>query len=211
MICICMTITTSPPLSQFKSVWRGDGSSRLRTSGNTPWRVRILTTGFWEGLCDGFRNNIQMASVSPHFTWRRFHYIRPWRLSRSDHPTINRSLSVVITICVSSGILDCSLTRWRLSKSSFCFCLNWALVCLNWGRYGQFGISCFLVCGTVVQIRLPINCSAGLHPHHGIGVARYESTARWGSDDCFNKAFMVWTIRLTCPLLCGKWGLLIVC
>ena len=54
--------------------------------------------------------------------------------------------SVVTTTLDPSGMLDCSLTLCRLSKSTFCFLLNWRLSFLNCVIYDQFGMSCFVVC-----------------------------------------------------------------
>ena len=65
--------------------------------------------------------------------------------------------------------------------------------------------------GSVDQIFLPINSSEGDLPHHGSGVALYESSARKGSVAFLRRFFTVCTALSACPLLDGKWGLLVQC
>ena len=59
-------------------------------------------------------------------------------------------------------------------KIHLCHALYISFNLLNSLIHDYLGISCWLVCGTLVHL-LPINSSAGLNLHHGRGVERYSS------------------------------------
>ena len=71
-------------------------------------------------------------------------------------------------------------------------------------------MSCAGATGTFVLSRLDIRSSAGLKPCSS-GVDLYDRSARYGSDDFFNKDLTVCTVLSARPFAWAYHGLLVIC